>query len=210
MRPILYSFRRCPYAIRARMALCYSGIEVDHREILLKDKPASMLAASPKGTVPVLVLDDGIVIDESVEIMHWALKNNDPDRWWREESATEILALVNENDFGFKTHLDHYKYWQQFPEQSRTDYREAGEGFLALLERMLEQEEFILDREMTFADMAIFPFIRQFALVDKPWFDQTPYPHLHIWLESLLESSLFLRVMEKYPLWQEESTTLIA
>ena len=192
------------------MTLCYSGIEVEHREILLKDKPGSMLAASSKGTVPVLVLDDGSVVDESVDIMHWALKINDPDQWWREAYATESLALVRENDFGFKTHLDHYKYWQRFPEQSRTDYREAGEVFLLLLERMLEQQQFILDREMTFADVAIFPFIRQFALVDKPWFDQTHYPYLQTWLNALLESSLFLRVMEKFPLWEEESTALIS
>jgi len=203
MLPILYSFRRCPYAIRARMAINYAGVPVVLREVFLADKPPSMLAASSKGTVPVLVLPDGNVIDESVDIMHWALRQHDPDSWWRDDSDVEAQALVEENDFGFKLHLDHYKYADRFPEHPQQHYRAEAEKFLLKLEQRLQHQEFLTGDEYTFPDVAIFPFVRQFAFVDKPWFDQSAYPGLQRWLKSFLEAQIFLAVMTKLPAWKE-------
>ncbi len=203
MRHVLYSFRRCPYAIRARMALCYAGVQVELREILLKNKPDAMLKASAKGTVPVLVLEDGAVLDESYDVMRWALAKNDPDHWWDEVLAAQADALVQKNDFEFKPWLDRYKYADRYPEFSLEYYRSRGEEFLRVLEDHLNANEFLLRGSLSFADVAVFPFIRQFALVDKAWFDETDYPRLQVWLERLLLSDLFLGVMTKYPLWKE-------
>ena len=203
MKPILYSFRRCPYAIRARMALNYAGIAVELREVLLRDKPFSMLQASAKGTVPVLVLPGDRVIDESAEVMRWALDQQDPQRWWRNDLANATNALVEENDFVFKKHLDHYKYADRHPEQTAIFYRTAAEEFLQKLEQRLVRRHFLMDSDLSFADVAIFPFIRQFAFVDKAWFDQTSYPKLQAWLQSFLDSDLFLSVMKKFPTWRE-------
>ena len=203
MVPVLYSFRRCPYAIRARMALRYADVTFEHREILLSNKPRAMLLASAKGTVPVLLLPDGSVIDESVDIMRWALARQDPDHWWRKEHVTTTLALVNENDFEFKVHLDHYKYADRFPARPPSHYRSEAEKFLLQLERNLGLHRYLLADQPGFSDVAIFPFIRQFAFVDKPWFDQAPYPNLQHWLQSFLDSDLFLSVMTKKPLWHE-------
>lgn len=202
MLPILYSFRRCPYAIRARMALLYTAQKVELREVFLQDKPPCMLRASPKGTVPVLLMPDGGVIDESIDVMHWSLESGDPDNWWKEESAREVKALIEENDFEFKQHLDHYKYWQRFPAQSQSHYRAKGEKFLQLLERSLNSQSYLIDDKLGFADVAIFPFVRQFAFVDKPWFDQAPYCGVQNWLQKFLESQLFRQVMTKLPAWR--------
>ena len=199
--PVLYSFRRCPYAIRARMTLVYSGLSVELREVLLARKPPSMTAASSKGTVPILVLPDGRVVDESYDVMRWALDHHDPDSWWRTGLAGETKKLVKENDFQFKTHLDHYKYSDRLPEQPKSHYRDQGECFLSKLERRLRNQKHLLADELTFSDVSIFPFVRQFAFVDKTWFDQSPYPHLKQWLQSLLDSQLFLSVMHKHPTW---------
>ena len=204
--PVLYSFRRCPFAIRARMALHYAGIEVELREVQLWNKPAAMLAASAKATVPVLVLANGEVIDESVDIMRWALKHNDPDHWWRDDLSDSALALAERCDFEFKPHLDHYKYADRFPEHSASFYRQAAETYLYDLEKRLAKRQYLLEHHPTFPDIAIFPFIRQFAMVDKPWFDQAPYPGLQNWLKSLLDSVLFSSVMTKYPPWQETAS----
>ena len=203
VKPVLYSFRRCPYAIRARMAINYSAVQVELREVLLSDKPQSMLDASPKGTVPVLVFPEGKVVDESVDVMHWALGINDPDDWRREELAAETEALIEENDFSFKVHLDHYKYSDRFPEFSKLHYRTEAEAFLLKLEQRLEKHQYLLDDKLRFADIAIFPFVRQFAFVDKPWFDQSPYPALQCWLKSILASRLFETVMVKNTLWKD-------
>ncbi len=202
MLPILYSFSRCPYAIRSRMALSYAGVQVELREILLRDKPDAMLAASAKGTVPVLVLPDGAVLDESYEVMRWALKNNDPDHWWDPALSSDIDALIEQNDFSFKVHLDHYKYADRYPEQAMEYYRSQAEGFLQNLEDRLSTSRFLIGETLGFADVGIFPFIRQFAFVDKAWFDQAPYPQLQRWLEYFLGSRLFLSVMEKHPVWK--------
>lgn len=203
MRPVLYSFRRCPYAIRARMALCYAGVKVELREVLLKDKPATMLAASSKGTVPVLVLEDGAVLDESYDVMRWVLARNDPDGWWDDSLAEQIDKLVQQNDVEFKPWLDRYKYAVGYPEFSAEYYRAQGELFLQVLEVHLEHHAYLLRDTLCFADVAIFPFVRQFAFVDKDWFESAPYPRLQSWLETLLASELFLGVMAKYPVWRE-------
>jgi len=203
MLPILYSFRRCPFAIRARMTLAYAGIEVELREVLLRSKPPAMIEASPKGTVPVLVLPAGRVIDESVDVMRWALDKNDPDHWWNKDDEEQVMDLVKKCDFDFKPDLDRYKYADRYPEQPQSIYRQKAECFLAELELRLENNRYLLHNRISYPDVAIFPFIRQFAMVDKPWFDRAPYPKLQSWLESFLSSVLFLSVMTKYPPWQE-------
>ncbi len=186
------------------MALNYAAVAVEHREILLTNKPRQMLEASPKGTVPVLVLPDGRVIDESVDVMRWALAQRDPDRWWQDDLEEVSNGLVAENDHIFKKHLDRYKYADRHPEHPPTYYRAAAEKFLCVLEEKLDLGAYLVNERMTFADVAVFPFIRQFALVDKPWFEQAPYPRVQAWLQDFLDSELFLAVMTKFPLWREE------
>jgi glutathione S-transferase len=199
--PILYSYRRCPYAMRARMALHCSGIEVVIREIALRQKPAAMLAASPKGTVPVLVLSDGAVIDESLDIMRWALAQRDPQAWLK--NVTDSETLIAENDGSFKQALDRYKYAERFPEHPQQTYRAQGERFLSQLETRLQQHAYLLDAEPRLADIAIFPFVRQFAAVDPAWWEEAPYPALRAWLTNWVESALFDSIMQKHPVWVE-------
>lgn len=204
--PVLYSFRRCPYAIRARLAIAYAGIPVALREVVLKEKPAALLAASPKGTVPVLVLPEGRVIDESRDIMRWALQQADPDGWLfcdDNDWVWEMEGLIQENDFVFKQHLNRYKYADRYPERPPAYHREQCEVTLRKLETHLERNGgYLVCGRPTLADMAIFPFIRQFAHVDRDWFAQSPYPKLRHWLDTLLDSELFKSVMAKYPQWQ--------
>lgn len=202
MLPILYSFRRCPYAIRARMAIAYASITLEMREVALANKPAAMLAISPKGTVPVLQLSDR-VIDESIEVMRWALSQSDPENWLALDSQQEQSTLIEENDNEFKGWLDKYKYWDRYPEQSQQDYRIKAENFLSTLELRLQQNSYLLGDNICMADIAIFPFIRQFAFVDKPWFDDADYPLVQRWLNQFLQSKLFEQVMEKHALWQQ-------
>ena len=190
---VLYSFRRCPYAMRARMALRYSGVPLTTVEVSLKAKPAEMLALSPKGTVPVLVCADGRVIEQSLDIMRWALAQKDPDNWLGPDSA----ALIEENDHVFKTHLDRYKYAIRYPEQPMEHYRAQGEQFLQHLEDLLGHAPYLAGDRLSLADVALAPFIRQFAHVDREWFEQAPYPHLRVWLERFLASALFTSVMAK-------------
>ncbi|MCF5665279.1 glutathione S-transferase [Pseudomonas marginalis] len=192
---LLYSFRRCPYAMRARLALRYSGVPVRIVEVSLKAKPAEMLALSPKGTVPVLSVD-GEVIDESLAIMQWALAQHDPDNWLLEGDPA-VLALVAENDQGFKYHLDRYKYAERYPEQPMEHYRAEGEVFLQKLEGLLTGRAYLLADHPSLADMALAPFVRQFAHVDRGWFAAAPYPRLQQWLERFLQSPLFVGVMAK-------------
>jgi len=201
--PILYSFRRCPYAMRARLALAKAGIKLELREIVLKDKPDEMLQVSPKGTVPVMVLETGNVLEESLDIMHWALGVNDPDNWLREGDA-EIAMLINRNDNEFKGWLDRYKYADRYPEHSQQYYREQCELHLAELESRLKLHKgSLLAGGLSLADYAILPFIRQFAHVDLNWFNQTDYPALQQWLESFKSSELFLAVMPKFKPWKD-------
>jgi glutathione S-transferase len=163
--PILYTFRRCPYAIRARLSIAVSGVSVEYREIALRNKPQAMLLISPKGTVPVLQLADGRVIDQSLDIMLWALALNDPQQWLQGEKSLpeSAKALIDTNDGPFKFWLDRYKYADRHPEQSAEHYRQQAEEFLQSLERLLEVREYLLGEHLSIADMAIFPFIRQFA-----------------------------------------------
>jgi glutathione S-transferase len=198
--PILYSYRRCPYAMRARMALKYAGIAIEIREISLRDKPAHLFAVSPKATVPVLVLLDGAVLEQSLDIMHWALQQRDIDGWLLADSE-QTQQLITKNDTSFKQALDRYKYAIRFPEQSMEDYRSQGEAFLAKLEQRLTQTNFLMGEQVSLADIAIFPFIRQFSAVDADWFASTPYVRLKAWLSLLVESELFNSIMGKYPVY---------
>jgi glutathione S-transferase len=203
--PILYSFRRCPYAMRARMAIAYAGIAVELREVVLRDKPPSLLTYSPKGEVPVLVLPGGTVIDESRDIMLWALGQQDAEGWLpADKKEREVMeSLMDENDGKFKIWLDHYKYADRFPEHSAEHYRAQGEVFLAKLESRLAGTAYLFGDSCRIGDVAIFPFVRQFAFADKAWFDDAPYPRLQQWLEGFLASALFGRIMSKYMQWHE-------
>ncbi|MGF6129143.1 glutathione S-transferase [Pseudomonas frederiksbergensis] len=198
----LYSFRRCPYAMRARMALRYCGVEVQIVEVSLKAKPAEMLALSSKGTVPVLEVE-GRVIDESLAIMRWALAQHDPQDWLLKDDLAGqslIAALIEENDQVFKVHLNHYKYAERYPEQAMEHYRAEGEVFLRRLDQLLEGRDYLLAGHISLADVALMPFVRQFAHVDREWFGQTPYVRLQKWLQRFLDSDLFTAIMRKPPL----------
>lgn len=204
VRPVFYSFRRCPYAMRSRLALKYSGVQVELREVDLKDIPAELRVLVPDNpTVPVLQLPDGRVIDESWDVLLWAVRENDPDGWLGEEESNLAPAeqWIEMNDFSFKTDLDHYKYHERYPEQTQVEYREEAEAFIQDLEVQLQETRFLLGDRLSIADIGVLPFIRQFAFVDKDWFDQAPYPKVQAWLAEFLESDLFNAVMEKYPVW---------
>lgn len=198
-RATLYSFRRCPYAMRARMALRYSAVDLNIVEVSLKAKPPEMLALSSKGTVPVLQVD-GKVIDESLEIMHWALAQHDPDNWrllGDLEGQALTAALIEENDQVFKLYLNRYKYPERHPEYPLEHYRAEGEVFLRRLEALLETRAFLAAAHQSLADVAVMPFVRQFAHVDREWFAAAPYPRLQRWLQGLLDSELFVAIMAK-------------
>ncbi|QCO56646.1 glutathione S-transferase (plasmid) [Pseudorhodobacter turbinis] len=197
MTAILYSFRRCPYAIRARLALHVSGVEVEMREILLRSKPAAFLAASPSATVPCLVTDSG-GIDESLDVMLWALRQNDPEGWLQmPEAGHDWIARA---DGPFKGALDRVKYASRHPSSDVAEARRAAVAFFDDLEMALGA--WVFDRA-SLADYAILPFVRQFAFVDKPWFDAQPWPKVQAWLAAFLASDRFDAVMVKRPLWVE-------
>ena len=198
--PILYSFRRCPYAMRARMALLVSETPVRLREVVLRDKPDEMLAVSPKGTVPVLVLENETVIDESLDVMLWALEQNDPEHWlagW--DSGSEWVA---EFDDGFKFHLDRYKYPNRYENVDPEEHRSEGLKFLKKLDARISSFGQIAGQTAGMPDFAIFPFVRQFANHDRNWFDGQDLPHLQKWLAGHLASDLFQAIMTKYAQWQ--------
>lgn len=204
-KPVLYSFRRCPYAMRARMALWVSGTIVELREVKLADKPDALREASPKATVPVLVLPDGTVIDESIAIMRWALAQNDPEGWLAGDDA----SLIARNDGPFKQHLDRYKYPTRYPDEARgdeetfrLDHRTHGFAILQKLDAELGSSKNLRGDRRTLADIAVFPFVRQFANTDRDWFDEQGLPHVQEWLEAHLASDLFAAVMPKYPPWK--------
>ena len=203
MTAALYSYRRCPYAMRARMALAYSGIAVEIREISLREKPASMFAISPKGTVPVLQ-NDGLVIEQSYDIMKWALKQSDPDCWLTAETEAVIDAWVAKNDGPFKKLLDQYKYPDRHPDISLEEtLSQATASFLGPINEQLTKGTYLLGSKVSLADIAIFPFVRQFAMVNPDWIDQSGLDSLKQWLNQHLESPLFLSVMQKYPTWHD-------
>lgn len=186
------------------MALKAAGLAIELREVSLKQKPAALLSASAKATVPVLVLDDGRVIDESLDIIEWALKQNDPENWLKSEWNKDIHALIHQNDTEFKNHLDHYKYFDRYPEQTQTNYRTSAESILVTLEQRLQNHAYLSGEKACIADIAIFPFIRQFAHVDIEWFRQSQYPQLVRWLDHWLNTPLFHSIMVKYPEWQND------
>lgn len=201
--PILYSFRRCPYAIRARLAIKVSGVRVALREVVLRDKPAALLLASAKATVPVLQLPDGHVLAQSLEIMGWALEQHDPQEWLRPREREEALALIALNDGPFKQALDRYKYAPRHPERPQHAWRdEAVALMLAPLNERLADRPFLLRDTASLADMAIAPFVRQFAAVEPEWFDAAPFEPLRAWTSRIVDSGLFDSVMTKFPAWR--------
>ena len=199
--PILYSFRRCPYAMRARMALRIAAIDFEHRAILLKDKPQEMLDASPKGTVPVLVLADGRVLEESIDIMRWALAQNDPQNWL-DADPEQTNALITANDGDFKKNLDRYKYPSRYPDEDCSMAEENCMAYLRELETLLNKNKFLLGAHPTLADIALFPFVRQFSFVDKEKFEKADLPNLQSWRHYFLKSELFQTIMKKRPIWK--------
>lgn len=201
----LYSFRRCPYAMRARLGIVQSNKTVHLREIILKSKPEAMLQASPKGTVPVLITNKGKVIDESLDIMKWALEGSE----LLLSATNEMFQLIRENDDIFKSWLDKYKYADRYPEYSEIYYREQGELFLNKLEQRLTTSPMLFSKQYSFADLAILPFIRQFAFVDIHWFYQSKYKNLQRWLFEFIESELFNSIMNKYPTWLDSHQEFI-
>ncbi|MUK40891.1 glutathione S-transferase [Aliivibrio fischeri] len=201
----LYSFRRCPYAMRARLGIVQSNKTVHLREIILKNKPEFMLQASPKGTVPVLINNKGKVIDESLDIMKWALEGSE----LLQSTTNEMFQLIRENDDIFKSWLDKYKYADRYPEYSEIYYREQGELFLNKLEQRLTTSPMLFSKQYSFADLAILPFIRQFAFVDIHWFRQSKYKNLQRWLFEFIESELFNSIMKKYPTWLDSHQEFI-
>ena len=191
--------------MRARLAIAASGQACELREVVLRNKPAALLAASPKGTVPVLVLPDGTVLEQSLDIMWWALRRHDPAQWLAPNvgSEAEMLALIAECDGPFKQALDRCKYPERHPDTSLEAQRSKASGWLVQLDARLAATGHLLGRHGTLADMAIAPFVRQFAAIDSGWWAAQPWPHLQAWLARWLASPLLGQVMHKYPPWQE-------
>jgi len=207
--PIFYSLRNCPYAMRARIAVFKAKQTVQLRDLVLSDKPEDMLIASPKGTVPVLVLSNGTVIDESLDVMLWALGETDPDDLLHRQldnnkecnNIFDMLTLINEFDVCFKVYLEQYKCAKRYKEDNVEQCREACELYVKKLEQRLSKHLFLFSDKESLADIALLPFIRQFAQVERQWYLQSPYPKLRQWLNNYLQSSMFIKVMVKYPLW---------
>ncbi len=211
--PVLYSFRRCPYAMRARLALSVSGQSCELREVVLRDKPAEMIAASPKATVPVLIDVDGAILEESLHIMLWALDRNDPENWLTPESGDrdQMLDLIERIDGLFKHHLDRYKYANRYDggADRSIDHRAEALGHLQELEHRLTQHDYLFGERLSLADIAIAPFVRQFANTDAEWFAAQPVPRLQAWLTRFTGSDLFLSCMTKHIAWENTGPGII-
>ncbi len=210
--PILYSLRNCPYAMRARIGIHKAQLQIDLREVNLKQKPAEMIAASAKGTVPILVLDNEqpppTVIDESLDVMLWALAKNDPDNLLHlldRSALPKMLVLIRLFDDEFKTCLNAYKAAKRYREDNVTEYRLACEVYIQELESRLAattaRQPFLMSAQESLADIALLPFIRQFAKVERQWYQQSPYPKVRQWLNYYLQSAMFTKVMAKHDLW---------
>jgi glutathione S-transferase len=199
----MYSFRRCPYAMRARLALHVSGVAYEHREVALKAKPVEMLAASPKGTVPVLCIASGEVLEQSLDIMRWALTQHDPYRWLPEsaEAKAQSDALIAANDGEFKANLDRYKYPQRFGLSDGLRYRELGSAWLSELDAQLQVLGYLSGEHWGLTDACVAPFVRQFARTERAWFDAQPWTHLSHWLSTFENSEAFAAIMHKHSLW---------
>lgn len=205
---ILYSFRRCPYAMRARLALSIADINYEHREVSLRNKPQPMLDASPKGTVPVFITSSGTVIEESLAVMRYALSQNDPKNWLFDETdrTEDFIRIMDEE---FKPHLDQYKYASRYDDTAeRGDvdltHRAAAVDLLQKWEMALSENDYLLRESPSLVDMATFPFIRQFAATEKDWWASKPLPKVADWLETCLQSDLFKKIMKKRPLWEPQ------
>ena len=209
--PILWSFRRCPYAMRARLSLKVSKQEVRLREILLRDKPEPFLAASAKGTVPVLILPDGQVIDESRDVMFWALSQSDPQGWLamyhRDKEA--VMNHLDALDGDFKHHLDRYKYASRYEEADEVSHQRAGAVYLAKWNEILASQPALSGEALGLLDYATLPFVRQFRIANISWFDAQDWPYLHRWLDEFLQSELFASIMEKYKPWKETGEEIL-
>ena len=203
MTTVLYSFRRCPYAMRARMALRVSGVVYEHREVMLKAKPAAMLAVSPKGTVPVLCLPTGKVLEESLDIMQWALRQHDPQGWLptSADAWADTHAGIALNDGEFKAHLDRYKYPQRFGLTDAEPHRIQGAEVLMIWQKRLAVQPFLSGNQWGLLDACGAPFVRQFARTDRAWFEAQAWPHLSAWLQAFETSEIFDAVMHKHPVW---------
>lgn len=199
--PVLYSFRRCPYAIRSRLAIQVSGFSCHLREVLLRDKPDELIAVSSKATVPVLVLPDGAVIDQSLDIMLHVLNIHDPTNWLDSVVLTGALELIEATEKLFKPHLDLYKYASRAANPEPEFHRAKAVEFLDELEARLVETPFLLGNKMSLADAAILPFVRQFAQTNRPWFDRQDLPKIHVWLRAFEKSELRNNVMGKYDRW---------
>jgi glutathione S-transferase len=205
--PVLYSLRNCPYAMRARIAIFKAQQIVILRDIVLSNKPKEMITASPKATVPVLVLANGTVIEESLAIMLWALNETDPDdllQSQHEHSLTEMLKLIKCFDDEFKTCLEQYKCAKRYQEKNILECRERCELFIKMLDERLTINSFLMSNKESLADIAILPYIRQFARIERQWYLQSPYPKVRQWLNHYLQSPMFTKVMAKYPLWLDK------
>lgn len=197
--------------MRARLALLVSGQVCELREVVLRDKPQAMLTASPKGTVPVLITPDGQVLEESLDIMLWALQQHDPARWLtpQQGSREDMLALVAQCDGEFKFHLDRYKYPERYANIDTQMHRAAGAGFLQQLDAQLSATPYLFGNHAALADMALAPFVRQFAQTDSDWFGAQSWPQLQAWLSAIADSAMFDRVMHKYPPWKPDTAGVV-
>ena len=202
--PILYTFRRCPYAMRARFAIRSSKIMVEVREIKLKEKPSEFLKSSPKGTVPVLITKSGEVLEESLDIINWALNINDPHKWLADGKLEkkEITNLLDDFEMKFKINLDKYKYPNRFSGVDQYLYRDKNLCFLEKLNSYLKKNKSLNSEHLTLIDYAIFPFVRQFRNVDKDWFDKLNFSLLNSWINQIIDSEDFSSIMEKFKKWE--------
>lgn len=216
--PILYSFRRCPYAMRARLAIAASGVQVQLREVVLRQKPAHLLEISPKGTVPVLLLTDQTVLEQSLDIMWWALDHSDPEQLLPKGAKLEqTQQLIVINDGVFKAALDRYKYPPRYiaeyaeltPELFAQHHQTVGAKYLWELDQRLSKHDYLMGATLGMADLAIAPFVRQYAHTDIDWFNQQGWTHLQQWLRRFLESARFARIMHKYSPWEEDVPSVI-
>lgn len=210
--PILYSLRNCPYAMRARIAIFKAKQTVLLRDIVLSNKPKEMLKVSPKATVPVLVLTDGLVLEESLDIMLWSLNETDPDDLLQSKeecSLPEMLTLINTFDHDFKRCLEQYKCAKRYRENNIIECRELCEQFIQTLEDRLNSHEFLMSNTESLADIALLPFIRQFARIERQWYLQSPYPKVRQWLNNYLQSPIFTKVMAKHPLWLDNHEVVL-
>jgi glutathione S-transferase len=212
--PILYSLQHCPYAMRARLGILLAQQSVLVRAVVTKNKPAEMLELSPKGTVPILVIQQQklTIIDESLDIMLWALKLNDPQNVLQADDSSKLdtmLKLIRRNDKEFKPNLEVYKLAKRFHKESEVADRQICEVFVAELESKLHRSDYFMGDQASLADYALLPFVRQFARVDRKWYLQSPYPRLRDWLNRHLQMPLFTKAMAKYPLWLDSRESFL-